>query len=138
VGELTERRELPEPPEVVWRALTSADSLEQWFWPPSFATRAEADLRVDGGYRITSAVAEMAVSGRYAQVQEPADVSFSWQWDGEEAESAVTIRLAASGTGTELVLTHAGLADDQVANHVQGWIDCLDRLPAFLASRQTA
>jgi uncharacterized protein YndB with AHSA1/START domain len=80
-------------------------------------------------------VAELAVSGRYTRRQGPAIVSFSWQWDGEETESAVTIRLAASGTGTALVLTHAGLAATELANHVQGWTDCFDRLPAVLASR---
>lgn len=136
MGEVTERRVLPEPPELVWRALTSADSLEQWFWPPNFATRAEADPRVGGAYRIASAVAELAVSGRYTRVQPLEAVSFSWQWDGEDTESAVAVRLAASGSGTDLVLSHTGLAEAEVANHVQGWSDCLDRLPAFLAPRR--
>jgi uncharacterized protein YndB with AHSA1/START domain len=134
VGELTERRVLPESPELVWQALTSANSLEQWFWPSTFATRAEADARLGGAYRIVSPVAEMAVSGRYTRVLAPETLSFSWQWDGEDTESAVAVTLAASDGGTELVVTHTGLAETEIANHVQGWSDCLDRLPAFLAS----
>ena len=35
--------------------------------------------------------------------------------------------------GTRVVVRHEGFdSDDAVAEHVQGWNDCLDRLPAVL------
>jgi uncharacterized protein YndB with AHSA1/START domain len=133
MGDVTERRELPATTEQVWQALTRPRSLEQWFWPPHFATTAEIELSPGGRYRIASPVAGMAVSGQYVQVQSPDLISFSWQWDGEDTESVVTIGLSGTGASTELSLAHVGLAESEVANHVQGWTDCLDRLPAWLA-----
>ncbi len=75
----------------------------------------------------------IAISGRYATVRRAELLEFSWQWDSEDRVSAVTVTLAAKGTGTSVVVRHSGLADAEVANHAQGWSDCLDRLPACLA-----
>lgn len=128
------RRLLPAPPEQVWHALTSPDALAAWFWPESFGTQARTDLRVGGEYRIAAAAAGMAVSGSYLEIEPPDRLAFTWRWDGEPGETLVTVRLTAAGPDTELVLTHEGFADDrQRDNHVQGWSDCLARLPGRLA-----
>ncbi|HET7014292.1 MAG TPA: SRPBCC domain-containing protein [Streptosporangiaceae bacterium] len=132
--DVTERRELTAAPEQVWLALTTADAVRGWFWPERFATVVAADAREGGQYRIASDVAGIAVGGRYTAVQPPEAISFTWQWDGEDRESTVRIELAKSQTGTELTLTHAGLADDQLGLHARGWSDCLDRLPEWLAA----
>ena len=59
----------------------------------------------------------------------------TWSWDGEDAETLVTIELAPGEDGTRLDLVHEGFADDSVRDeHVQGWSDCLDRLPGWLAA----
>lgn len=123
-------------PELVWDALTSADALESWFWPESLGTEVGIDLRAGGLYRIAGPGAGIAVSGRYQDVEPRDRLAFTWRWDGEQDETLVTIRLTASGTGTELALTHDGFADDsQRDNHVQGWSDCLDRLTPWLDGR---
>jgi uncharacterized protein YndB with AHSA1/START domain len=132
-------RSLPAPPAVVWQGFTSPAALAQWFWQQeSFGTIAEADLRVGGQYRIAGPRAGIGVSGRYTVVQPGHRLGFSWQWDGEARESLVSIELeetGAWGLGTDLVLTHQGLADDaDRQNHARGWSDCLDRLSAWLGS----
>ena len=55
---------------------------------------------------------------------------------GEDAETLVTVELVPSGEGgTGLALRHEGFADDATRDdHIQGWTDCLDRLPDWLAS----
>ena len=133
--DVVDERHLAAPPDVVWRALTSAEELERWFWPEQLATTAQADVRVGGRYRIASPVAEMAVSGAYATVRPGELLEFGWQWDGEELASTVVIELtAAAESGTVLTVTHSGLAASELDSHIQGWSDCLDRLPGHVTA----
>ena len=132
--DVIEHRELTATADQVWLALTTTEGLRGWFWPERFQTAVEADARDGGRYRIASPVADIAVGGQYTAVQPPTSLSFSWQWDGEDRESAVRIELAKSEAGTELTLTHTGLDDDQLEQHARGWSDCLDRLPDWLAA----
>ncbi len=132
--DLTERRELAAAPEQVWLALTTADAVRGWFWPPRFHAVVEADAREGGQYRIASEVAGIAVGGKYTVLQSPGLLGFTWRWDGEDRESAVRVELAKSEAGTALTLAHSGLDDDQLGQHARGWSDCLDRLPDWLAA----
>jgi uncharacterized protein YndB with AHSA1/START domain len=122
-------------PDRVWHALTEPGALAAWFWPARFNTTAEIDLRVGGRYRLCGSAAGMTVSGEYLEVTAPSRLVFSWQWEGEPDTTVVTVEIAPSGEGTELVLVHdrfaAGTTRD---DHAQGWADCLDRLPAWLAA----
>jgi uncharacterized protein YndB with AHSA1/START domain len=123
-------RVLAASPARVWRALTAPQELTAWFWPARLHPAAMTEVRPDGRYVLTADA--MAVRGSYT---DPDRLGFSWQWDGEEASSAVTIELSAVDGGTALALTHEGLADaDAVESHTIGWSDCLDRLPAHLAA----
>jgi uncharacterized protein YndB with AHSA1/START domain len=126
-------RTLAAPPERIWRALTDPAALAAWFWPASFGTTTEVDLRLGGRYRIDGVNAGMAVSGAYLEVDPPERLVFTWRWDGEEVETVVTITLARSGEGTELLLLHDEFPDGEARDrHAQGWSDCLDRLPRYL------
>lgn len=135
MGEVRDERVLEAASEAVWEALSTADGLLGWFWPPRLEPQIEVDLRVGGRYRIASPVIGMAVSGQYTVVQPPSLLGFGWQWDGEEHESAVTVALTPAGRGTSLVVTHRELPDSETDNHAKGWSDCLDRLPDWLAGR---
>ncbi|HEV2872627.1 MAG TPA: SRPBCC domain-containing protein, partial [Actinomycetota bacterium] len=130
-AELELRRDLDAPPVQVWRALTDPAALAAWFWPPRLEPAAEVALAVGGGYRIAGPGAGIAVSGRYLELDPPHRLACTWRWDGEDAETLATVELAASGEGgTALTLGHEGFADDATRDdHVQGWADCLDRLP---------
>jgi len=135
VGQIRDERKLAAPPEIVWQGLSTADGLLGWFWSPRLEPRVDVDLRVGGRYRIASPVMESAVSGEYTTVRPVDLLEFGWQWDGEDVVSSVRVTLAPDGAGTTLVVEHDGLADSEVANHTQGWSDCLDRLPDWLATR---
>ncbi|HEY2796008.1 MAG TPA: SRPBCC domain-containing protein [Micromonosporaceae bacterium] len=122
-------------PARVWQALTSDSELREWYWPRSLDPTIAVDLRVDGAYRFASVPAEMAVSGRYLEIVPPSRLVSSWQWDGEDEVSTVTIELAGVGADrTEVTVTHTGLGPDEIESHEQGWSDCLNRLPAHLKS----
>lgn len=133
--ELRLRRTLSSPPGPVWLALTSPDALASWFWPESFGTAVQVDLRVGGLYRIAGQAGGIAVTGHYVAVEPPHQLAFTWRWDGEAEETLVTVRLTPDGAGTELVLTHKRFADDAGRDdHAKGWSDCLDRLPGWLSA----
>lgn len=136
---LTIDRDFDADPTRVWTALTDSGELAQWFWPPRLATSVETDVRPGGRYRIASEVGEMAVAGEYRAVEPPQRLSGTWRWDGEDADTVVTIDLRPTATGTRLRLVHDGFADAEARDvHAQGWQDCLERLPAHLATTAAA
>jgi uncharacterized protein YndB with AHSA1/START domain len=123
-------------PEQVFRALTDPDALAAWFWPADFETTVTADPRPGGRFRIAATggpFAGTAIEGSYTVVEPPHRLTFTWRWDGDDAQTLVTIELAATPAGTALTLGHDGFADEADRdNHAIGWSDCLDRLPAWL------
>lgn len=130
---------LAAPVERVWQAFTDPASLDAWLWPQLAAT-AEIDLRVGGRYRITAAqgpTPDFGVSGEYVEVKPPYRLSFTWQWPGEPEQTLVTVDLSRTGDAggqTRLTLVHERNKDAETReNHRQGWVDCLDRLPGYLA-----
>jgi uncharacterized protein YndB with AHSA1/START domain len=125
---------VPADPDRVWAAMTS-DELTRWYWPPRLESRVQLDLRIGGEFRISSEVAAMAVQGRYEVLEQSRRQEFSWQWDGEDVVTTVSVILTPVDDGTEISVVHSGFETaDQVALHVQGWSDCLGRLPAHLVT----
>jgi uncharacterized protein YndB with AHSA1/START domain len=68
-------------------------------------------------------------------LEPPHRLVFTWRWHGEPEETLVTIDLAPAGGKTVMTLVHERFASEATRDsHAQGWHDCLDRLPAWLAS----
>jgi glutathione S-transferase len=132
----TLRRRFDAPPERVFDAWTNPEVMRRWWaagegWDTPVA---EVDLRPGGRFRVAMHNPETggryAASGTYTVVERPQRLAFTWQWeDPGSAETTVTVAFSADGTGTEVVLTHSGLADEaDRANHTQGWTGCLNNL----------
>jgi len=128
-------RELTAPLDRVWSAFTDPDALVHWFWPEAFNTTVSLDPRAGGRYRIQATGRQMGISGEYHEVTPPHRLVFTWQWDGEDEQSLVTVELSPHHGGTRLAIRHELLASEaDRTNHAQGWHDCLDRLPGWLES----
>lgn len=114
-------RHIPDPPSVVWHAITQREQLKSWF---------PCDVIIDGdvwevGAAITFLFAsdegEMTLAGEVLAVDEPKYLAYSW---GDER---LQFELTPQDGGTRLVLTDE-LAPDLAARNAAGWDTCLDRL----------
>src|SRR5438552_11134075 len=114
-------RHLPDPPAVVWRALTDRDQLRSWF---------PCDVIVEGGrweagasisFPFSPEVIEMTLSGEVLSVDEPKALAFTW------GDDILRFELSPEGDGTRLVLVDE-LPAGAAARNAAGWETCLDRL----------
>jgi uncharacterized protein YndB with AHSA1/START domain len=114
-------RELPDPPAVVWRALTERQQLRSWF---------PCDVIVSGGrWEVGAAItfifppgaADATVTGVVLEVNEPHVLAFTW------GDDALRFELSPTGEGALLVLIDE-LPPDSAARNAVGWQQCLDRL----------
>jgi uncharacterized protein YndB with AHSA1/START domain len=114
-------RRLPDPPAIVWRALTEREQLRSWF--PS-------DVIVDGGrwevganitFPFPPEVIDMTLTGEVMEVDEPNLLAFTW------GEDTLRFELSPEEGGTRLVLVDE-LPAGSAARNAAGWEFCLDRL----------
>jgi uncharacterized protein YndB with AHSA1/START domain len=114
-------RHLPDPPDVVWRALTEREQLRSWF---------PCDVIVSGGrWEVGAAITfpfppdvmDMTLTGEVLEVDEPNVLAFTWGGD------ALRFELSAEGDGSRLILIDE-LQPDSAARNAAGWERCLDRL----------
>jgi uncharacterized protein YndB with AHSA1/START domain len=114
-------RHLPDPPAVVWRALTEREQLRSWF---------PCDVILDGGrwevgatitFPFPPEVMDMTLTGEVLEVDEPNLLVFTW------GEDTLRFALSPEEGGTHLVLVDE-LPPDSAARNAAGWENCLDRL----------
>jgi uncharacterized protein YndB with AHSA1/START domain len=127
-------RELAASPERVWAAFTDSKQYAAWIWPADWETPCEIDARPGGTFTVLSEPKGMAVVGTYTDVDPYTRLAMLWQWRGDDGTSLVTMTFEPIETGTRFTLTHENFPDETSRdNHEQGWNDCLDRLPGYLA-----
>ncbi len=96
-------REIPHPPEKIWRALTQPHLIEEWLM--------KNDFRPEQGHRFNLSADWGGVEGEVHQV-EP-DRTLSYSWDTKDLRSVVTWTLSPTGTGTLLRMEQTGFQPDQ-------------------------
>jgi uncharacterized protein YndB with AHSA1/START domain len=96
-------REIPHPPEKIWRALTQPHLIEEWLMKNNFkpVVGHRFDLRADWG----------AVDCQVVAVEPNKTLSYTWEAHG--LESVVTWTLTPSRTGTHLRMDQSGFRPDQ-------------------------
>ena len=96
-------RDIPFPPEKIWRALTQPHLIEEWLMKNDFKPVVGHDfnLRADWG----------AVDCRVVTVEPNKTLSYTWGAYG--LESVVTWTLTPTSTGTHLRMEQAGFRPDQ-------------------------
>ena len=126
-------------PAIVFDALTTPEGIHCWWGPDGGPVLiAETDLRVGGRFRVrfqTQDGNEHETQGEYLEVQWPKRLTMSWRWRGgdvDPGESRVVIDLLEIPEGTELTVTHSGLAtEESTLSHTNGWNGSLDKLTLY-------
>jgi len=96
-------REIPYPPEKIWRALTEGPLIEEWLMKNDFqpVVGHRFNLRADWG----------AVDCQVLAVEPNKTLSYTWAAYG--LESVVTWTLTPTSTGTHLRMEQSGFRPDQ-------------------------
>jgi len=139
---LVVRRNFKAPIERVYAAWTEAEQIRRWLAPGRMSVpAAEADVRVGGRYRVQMADDNgegdcefHTTGGVYREVIPNERLVFTWQWEGSDLETVVTLEFRrVSSKETELTLIHEGFDSEDTRNkHGQGWEGCLANLQIYL------
>lgn len=119
-------REMPFPPERIWRALTQPHLLEEWLMKTDFEPVVDRpfSFRAEWG----------AVEGRVLDVEPQRSLSYTWGDD--KLKSVVTWTLTPTATGTLLRMEQTGFREDQPRYYQgakAGWPRFLAALEELLA-----
>jgi uncharacterized protein YndB with AHSA1/START domain len=133
---LTIRRIFKAPRARVFAAWTKPEILSTWFGPQDFTIpEAILDVRVGGRYRITLLAPDgerYVVGGVFSEVRPPEFLAYTWRWEHDERDTAVTIAFFDRGKETEMLFTHEGFADaDSRGRHDHGWASTFEKLAAL-------
>lgn len=122
-------------PARVFAAWTRPELLRQWSCPEGAEVEdAQVDLRVGGAYRIrmTSERGVHTAFGTYREITPSSRLVYTWDWEEAEfavGETLVTVEFAKARGGTQVVLTHERLPDEEARQgHGEGWESCFNRL----------
>jgi len=126
------------PVGMVWQAITDLAQMRRWYFPqlesfePVVGFQTQFNVHHDGKDFLHLWKVTEVVSGR--------KITYSWRYGGFPGESFVTFELTADGSGTHMLLTHAGLDSFQpdqhpdlaMGNFFSGWNSLAGQLRAFL------
>ena len=119
-------RDLPYPPDRIWRALTQPHLIEAWLMKADFQPVVGHDFRFSADWG--------TIDCTVLSVEPPASLAYSWVSNG--LDSVVTWTLTPAGAGTRLRMEHTGFRPDQqpaLRGATAGWPRFLDGLEQVLA-----
>jgi uncharacterized protein YndB with AHSA1/START domain len=96
-------REVPFPPEKIWRALTQPHLIEEWLMKNDFKPAVDHRFTFRGDWG--------SVECRVLELEPNRTLSYTW--DAMGLESVVTWTLTPTGAGTNLRMEQAGFRPDQ-------------------------
>jgi uncharacterized protein YndB with AHSA1/START domain len=123
---LTIERELPHPPEKVWRALTESQLIQEWLMGNDFQPEVGHRFK----FRSTPVPNWDGVIDSQVLVIEPVSrLSYSWGTMG--MESVVTWTLTPTASGTHVRMEHSGFPSEESASYKgakYGWTSFIGKL----------
>jgi uncharacterized protein YndB with AHSA1/START domain len=126
-------REIPHPPEKLWRALTQPHLMEEWLMKNDFKPEVGHRFNLRGGW---GGVLDCEVLA----VEPHRTLSYSWNFKHEDPaydmQSVVTFTLTPTGAGTHLRMEQAGFRPDQrqaFGGAQAGWREFLESLEQVVA-----
>jgi uncharacterized protein YndB with AHSA1/START domain len=118
-------REIPHPPEKIWRALTQPHLIEEWLM--------KNDFRPEEGSGFSFSANWGSVEGKVLTAK--VNKTLSYTWDTKDLESVITWTLTPTATGTLLRMEQTGFRPDQQPYYrgaTAGWPRFLDALEDVL------
>ena len=136
---LTMNRTLNASKQAVYEAWTNVDALTKWFAAAPVMTTVvhQLELQVGGKYKIEMLEPDGTshpMHGEYIALNPYNQLIFTWEWESDElnVNSLVTIDLTENNGVTDMQLTHAKFASQEIADmHDEGWTGCLAQLETF-------
>lgn len=119
-------RDLPYPPEKIWRALTETSLIEQWLMKNDFAPAVGRQFKFSADWG--------SVDGKVLSAEPNKSLSYTWTAYG--LESVVTWTLTPTSTGTHLRMEQSGFRADQEQAYKgaqYGWQNFLNQLEQVTA-----
>lgn len=119
-------RELPHPPERVWRALTQSHLLREWMM--------DNDFEPEPGSRFSFSAEWGKIEGQVLEAEPHAVLSYSW--GDHDLDTLVTWTLTPTPAGTQLRMEQTGFRKTQPRYYYgarAGWPRFLSALEALLA-----
>ena len=125
--------------ERVFRAWTEPEQIKKWSAPEGLSVvESVVDLCVGGAYRLRMITDEgnyHNAYGTYVEIDPPAKLVYSWDWEEEEfqmGETRVTVEFNDLGEATEVTILHELFpAEEARDGHEKGWTSCLNRLESL-------
>jgi uncharacterized protein YndB with AHSA1/START domain len=119
-------RDIPYPPEKIWRALTQPHLIQEWLMKNDFQPVVDHRFNLRGDWG--------AVDCKVLTIE--ANKTLSYTWDAMGLESVVTWILTATHSGTHLRMEQSGFRPDQQQAYQgakYGWQKFLGNLEQTLA-----
>jgi uncharacterized protein YndB with AHSA1/START domain len=123
-------RDLPYPPEKVWRALTEPHLIREWLMDNDFELH---DFQLMAGHKFSLRTKPQkrwsgVIDCEVVTIEPIKQLTYTWNSSGEEAadglKTIVTFTLTAIPAGTRLQVAQAGFRPDQMQNYQgarSGW-----------------
>jgi len=124
-------KELPHPPEKVWRALTQSPLIQEWLMDNDFEPVVGHRFK----FRSTPMPNWNGLIDSEVLIVEP-NKRLSYSWSSLGLESVVTFTLTPTDAGTHVRMEHSGFGDDQEAAYrgaTYGWQKFLGGLERVVA-----
>ena len=138
-------------PEQVFQAWSDPDALGEWFGPHSHKCKVEKyDFNESGEYQIRmipvgedadcagDTTEDSVCAGKFVQIiaSEKIVMTFNWIENGADmGETLLTIDMSAGNGGTDLILTHERLPNEELYEaHKGGWEGTLECLEKYLSA----
>jgi uncharacterized protein YndB with AHSA1/START domain len=125
------QRELPFPPERIWRALTQPHLIEDWLMKSDFEPIVGRKFNLR---RTPRPDLEIVIDCEVLEVEPNRTLSYTWS--ALEIETVVTFTLTPTGSGTLLRMEQSGFQPDQkqaCAGATAGWQRFFTALEQLLA-----
>ena len=134
------------PIELVWKAITNKQDLEQW-WPHTAPLKTfKAEVGFETQFSIRHNEQDFLHLWKVTEVIPGRKITYDWKFGGKPGNSSVTFELSEADGGTKLKLTHRGLetfvpeTNPELArgNFLMGWTSLASSLADYVEKSKPA